>query len=339
MSERADVAKTIFINEEHELRCGWRILVFLVVFLIALTSLTVLVTALGTLTPGIRSLISLASPDTSIAHRLAGSFLNAITLLTAALAASLFCARVLERRSLSSIGFMLHSGWFRDFSSGLLLGTVTLSITVAIMALAGEVSFEVRGSDVGRLASIFVALLLFFLLAAAFEELFVRGFVFQAIAHNVGPVVAIAVTSVAFSLLHIRNPNLTLFSLINTILAGVWLGVAYWKTRSLWLATALHAGWNFAMVFIFGLPVSGLTSFTDFAWLSGRSNAPTWLSGGDYGPEGGVAATAALILSTLVIWRPKLFRPSTEIIAAMRHGSRATKTESDHKQLEQKEQV
>ena len=111
-----------------------------------------------------------------------------------------------------------------------------------------------------------------------------------------------------------------MFSTINTMLAGIWLGIAYLMTRSLWLPTALHWSWNFAMVFIFGLPVSGLTTLSEFAWLRGVVGEPVWVSGGSYGPEAGLAATLALILSTLAIWKSGLFAASGEMLLAIRHG-------------------
>jgi membrane protease YdiL (CAAX protease family) len=122
-------------------------------------------------------------------------------------------------------------------------------------------------------------------------------------------------------MLHLYNPGVTLFSTVNTVLAGIWLGVAYWKTRSLWLATALHVSWNLAMVFVFGLPVSGLTDYSEMGLLMGRPGSPAWLSGGDYGPEGGAAATLMLLASTFVIWKSGLFGVSPEMKTALIHGS------------------
>jgi len=106
------------------------------------------------------------------------------------------------------------------------------------------------------------------------------------------------------------------------MLAGVWLGVAYLMTRSLWLATALHYSWNFAMVFIFGLPVSGITMFHQLAWLHGTSGEPGWVTGGSYGPEGGIAATFALILCTLALWKSGIFTASGEMLSSVNHGKR-----------------
>jgi hypothetical protein len=161
---------------------------------------------------------------------------------------------------------------------------------------------------------------LFFVIAGATEELIFRGFPFQALVHNLRGPGAIAITSLIFGLAHVSNPGASVFSTINTMLAGIWLGVAYLMTRSLWLATGLHWSWNFAMVFIFGLPVSGLTTLGEFAWLRGLTGEPMWVSGGSYGPEAGVAATLALLLSTLAIWKSGLFTASEEMLVAIRHG-------------------
>src|SRR6185369_14096246 len=162
----------------------------------------------------------------------------------------------------------------------------------------------------------------FFLAAGAFEELLFRGFAFQALTHNLGGAAAIGITAVFFGAAHIGNDNASVFSTINTILAGVWLGLAYLITRSLWLATALHYSWNFAMAFVFGLPVSGFTTFDGVSWLQGHSGSPLWVSGGSYGPEAGMCSTVALLVSTMVIWRSGFFKASPEMLAAIKHGKR-----------------
>ncbi|HYE73633.1 MAG TPA: hypothetical protein VEF04_09880, partial [Blastocatellia bacterium] len=43
------------------------------------------------------------------------------------------------------------------------------------------------------------------------------------------------------------------------------------------------------------------------------SESPLWLTGGSYGPEGGVAVTVVLIASTLIIWRAKWLYVSVEM--------------------------
>jgi membrane protease YdiL (CAAX protease family) len=313
--------RDLFINDEGELRSGWRAFAFyavLVVVSFVLGNIAVIVIALAT---GVETL-PLQPQPTAPASDLTILVTATISIiqLASALIASAICARALERRSLASVGFKLHRGWLSDFLYGSLGGGAALALAVALAAAAGTIGIDAQHSSPLTLAVNFLVLLIIFLIAAAFEELLLRGFPFQALAHNIGPLAALAITSILFGLLHYQNPNSTLLSTFNTILAGVWLGAAYLKTRSLWLATTLHYSWNLVMVFIFGLPVSGITMYSHLAWLRSQPEEPAWFSGGSYGPEGGLAATVALVISTLVIWKVGLFSASEEMMAAIRHG-------------------
>lgn len=323
MSDPLDVARYIFINDESELRSGWRVLAFFAVLIVAVLLLTGLAKAFATLFPSLSFLIAEPAGSDGLSGReLITSVVSNFRNLAAAAIASGFCSRVLERRSFGSVGFRVHRGWSRDFGLGSLMGAASLAIAIGIAVTAGALSFEVQTRSGVQIARSFMMVFLFFLVAGATEELIFRGFPFQALVHNLGGAMSVIITSVLFGLAHLSNPNASAFSTINTILAGVWLGLAYLMTRSLWLATALHCSWNFAMVVVFGLPVSGLTMFSSLAWLRGSIGSPFWISGGSYGPEGGVAATVALILSTLAIWKSGLFTSSEEMLSAVNHGKR-----------------
>lgn len=313
MSDPLDVARYIFMNDENELRSGWRVLSFVTCFVIVAALLAGLTKAFAALFPSIGRLSSGQPIDFIV---------NNVMNLAAAIVATAICARVLERRRLGSVGFRLHRNWLRDFALGSLMGAASLAIAVGIAAGAGALTFYVYTRELGPLARGFALVSVFFVIAGAFEELIFRGFAFQALVHNLGGARAIAVTSLLFGLAHVSNPGASTFSTINTVLAGIWLGLAYLMTRSLWLATALHWSWNFAMMFIFGLPVSGFTTLDQFAWLRSTAGEPLWLSGGSYGPEASAAATVALILSTLAIWRSGLFTASEEMLIAIKHGKR-----------------
>jgi uncharacterized protein len=323
MSDPLDVARYIFMNDESELRSGWRVLAFLICFIIVASLLTGLSRAFATLFPSLDFL--LVEPSGSeYPSRPELIYLGVSNMrnLATAVIASAICARALERRSLGSVGFRLHRRWQRDFGLGSLMGAASLAIAVGIAASAGALAFDVQTRGWAPLLRGFAIVCLFFVIAGATEELIFRGFPFQALVHNLGGARAVAITSLFFGLAHVANPSASVFSTINTILAGVWLGVAYLMTRSLWLATALHWSWNFAMVFIFGLPVSGFATLDELAWLKGGIGEPIWISGGSYGPEAGMAATVALILSTLAIWKSGLFTASEDMLAAINHGKR-----------------
>ena len=326
------------MNEEGELRSGWRVLVFVILYIVAASMLGWALRILVILVPSLSFLLSQPSAPGEYLSNKGLLYLGFSQLIniSATLAATAVCARLLERRSLASVGYKLHTGWLRDFSLGSILGALSLGLAVAIAAAAGAVSFEINSQGGAHMARGFVILFLLFIVSAAYEELLFRGFMFQALTHNIGPAAAILITSTLFGLVHLNNDNASTFSTVNTILAGVWLGVAYLMTRSLWFATALHFSWNFVMVFVFGLPVSGISVFDQLAWLRAADRPPDWVSGGVYGPEGGAAATLVLILSTLAIWKSGLLKPSEEMLAAIRHGHPEPRItdEAPHKQAD-----
>ena len=71
------------------------------------------------------------------------------------------------------------------------------------------------------------------------------------------------------------------------------LAVAYLRTRTLWLPFGIHFGWNFALGFVFGLPVSGMSTFSVI--VHGSIRGPAWLTGGAYGLENSGAAAILLV--------------------------------------------
>src|SRR5262249_51524051 len=122
--------------------------------------------------------------------------------LLAAAASTAVCANLLERRSFGSVGFKLHKGWARDLAIGSAVGALALTGSIAILRFAGAVSFQ-RYEHELPLATSLVYSLAFMLIAAATEELIFRGFVFQALAHDLGPYTAVTATALLFGLAHI----------------------------------------------------------------------------------------------------------------------------------------
>jgi hypothetical protein len=105
--------------------------------------------------------------------------------------------------------------------------------------------------------------------------------------------------SLFFGLLHAFNPDATLISVLITMFAGVLLSVAWLRTHGLWLPWGLHFAWNASMAILFGLPVSGIIDFSSV--VQTRAVGPTWLTGGDYGPEGAFFTLVVLAIGIVVL--------------------------------------
>ncbi|HKX28795.1 MAG TPA: type II CAAX endopeptidase family protein [Blastocatellia bacterium] len=238
-----------------------------------------------------------------------------------ALGASWICLAFLDRLKLSSLGLTWNRNRWREVTLGTLIGVLMVAAVAGLQYLGGGTQVRpnpiwwqagaVNGTGIAIVAGEISAALLLLVLAAAFEELVYRGYPFQTLLRGAPAIVPILLLGALFGASHLRNPNRTLFSTINTVLAGVWLSLAYLKTRSLWFPTSLHFSWNWMMGACFGLPVSGLSIPRHPIFLS-TSEDPVWLTGGSYGCEGGAAATAVLIAAAVWIWRAKWLKDSTE---------------------------
>jgi uncharacterized protein len=296
---------SIFVNEVGRLRSGWRLLFYAFAFIAATLLLETFLRVAYVIG---RTFI----PPLPYAGYLA-NMVYRISLLATAIGIGYFCTRKLEDLPWRSLGLTLHQGWVRDLIIGTVIGIAALAVAVGIAAAAGGLRFSFIGS--GMLLSAGQSLLtsgaLLFVAALAEEAAF-RGYPLQTLTRAGLMWFGVILTSVPFGVAHLWNPNVELVAFANTVLAGVWLAVAYLKTRSLWFPFGVHWGWNLALGPLFGLPISGASMFSN-PILRGADVGPAWLTGGNYGIEGGVACTIALIVFTLFVWRTRLVAPTPEL--------------------------
>ena len=132
------------------------------------------------------------------------------------------------------------------------------------------------------------------------EELVFRGYIQTNLQEGAGLPVALTLSSVLFGLFHALNPNVTRLGLLNIALAGVALGYGYAATKNLWLPIAYHLAWNFVQGPILGLPVSGMR-YGGLLTVIDRGARPL-ITGGAFGPEGGILGTLVLLTTLPIFW-------------------------------------
>ena len=221
--------------------------------------------------------------------------------LLAAVVVGVLLLHVMEKRAASDLGFAIDRKAGPQLGIGTLVGMIAIGIACVVMVVAGALRFA---EDAGTLrlwgASILTSLIFLAVPAAAEEALF-RGYPFQKLVEGFGAAAATIVASALFALAHARNPAVNGFALFNIFLAGVVLSVAYLRTRSLWYATGVHLGWNWAMAGLIDLPVSGLELF-DAPLYEPLDRGPDWLTGGAFGPEAGLAGVLGLSFMLAGVW-------------------------------------
>jgi len=237
---------------------------------------------------------------------------SVLTLLAAAALASWVFQVKVSRRPFTALGLPGGVVAIRQVLAGTALGVVLIGAVVVVFAATGWVSWALEPG----LGSFLVAGLKLtgLLLAAAFvEELLFRGYPFQILEGRFGPVVAVLGTSAAFGAMHSWNPNAAPLPLVNITLAGVLLGVAYFRTRSLWFATGVHLGWNLVMA-LSDLSVSGLE--LGMPGIEPTLRGPDIWTGGTFGPEGGLLVSVVSLIGVTWLWR---WSPKDESLSRQIH--------------------
>ncbi|MGB3682341.1 MAG: type II CAAX endopeptidase family protein [Rubrobacteraceae bacterium] len=249
-------------------------------------------------------------------------FLIGIAASMAAVFLSVWLAgRFMDRRPFRDFGFHLDGGWWLDLLFGLLLGAALMTVIFLVELASGWVT--VTGSFRSLVPGVpFVPVILLplaaFLFVGIYEELMYRGYQLRNIAEGLNHpaldprwavLAAWTLSSVFFGVLHALNPNASLVSTFNIVLAGLMLGTAYVLTGELAAPIGLHIAWNFFQGTVFGLPVSGLNP-VGATFISTEQAGPEIWTGGVFGPEGGLLVTFATLAGILL----------TALWVRLRHG-------------------
>ena len=175
--------------------------------------------------------------------------------------------------SFVAIGIKPIQGWRRQLQMGFLLSTGVFILYTAFLYVSGAYNLQIDAKSLVDLILQLIKILLIAGIVGFIEEIFFRGFILQSLLADMRAVSAVCIGSLFFSLLHFFKAKLlvspgfqpfigflviyqsfkslilnftTIFpSVVGLFLIGVVLSYAYLRTKSLYLAIGLHAGWVF----------------------------------------------------------------------------------------------
>ncbi len=266
----------LLLLPDGRLRAGWRLALFLIVFIGLLFGMSLLFS------------FTRQAPSVALAV-----FVQA----AAAGISTWLLLRWMEDAPFVSIGLAWQKRAPGELRQGLAVGIALVGTLTAFEWATGAIRFESKTGS-GPASTLAGVLMLTGLLVvvATYEEVLFRGYAFQRLVEGTNGTGAILVSSVVFGGVHMTNPNATQLGTLNTVLAGVLLAVAYLRTRALWWPIGFHFGWNWTLA-VLGHPVSGL-EVAQLPWRVVADFEPVWIHGGSYGPEGGIVATVLLLAGT-----------------------------------------
>ncbi len=212
--------------------------------------------------------------------------------LVAALAATAIMLRSIDRAEWSTIHFDRAAARVRPLVMGFLAGCLLIGVVCGALSVLGMLSIvdsPVTSSWIAAAARVSAVLLV----ASLAEELICRGYLLSVIRDGVGMPAAVVITSALFGLLHLGNAGSTPQSVAVVTLAGLLLAMVRIALKSLYAAWLAHFAWNWIMAVPLHAPVSGI-QFESPGYRA-ITSGPAWLSGGPWGPEGGVVAVLGML--------------------------------------------
>jgi CAAX protease family protein len=278
----------LLFTPDGRLRAPWRLLVFVVAVLIAVAA-TLIIEGIvdgAILSAGYRPLV------------VEWGFPLGVLIATAAM---LFWV---DNKSWDYVGLDARAAQPALLARYALLGALAIAIPSLLLMAIGQLRTvpAAPGSWWAATGLTFANLLP----AAAGEELFLRGYIFAVLREWIGWRWTLIATSIVFGLLHVPNPGSDAESVALVMLAGFFLGSVLLATRSLYAAIAVHFAWNWMMAAGLHAPVSGIPVIApDYRVVDA---GPDWLTGGGWGPEGGLGAAVSMFVVVIYIYARHLRR-------------------------------
>ncbi len=275
--------KQLFVNKEQQIRSGWKIsivlaLFFVVMFVISMTY--VIIQAFFGVSSVLQFILQVISEFVLIGT-------------------TYFVLKVIDKKELKDIGLTSLNCDYRELIYGLILGAVSITAIFIMLLGSGNISLATPLFKPVLSINIFTGFI-FFIVVGLAEEIFSRGYCMMVLMQTGNRWIAMIVSSIIFSLLHGSNPNVTLLGLVNIFLVGLLFAYMFVKTGNIWMPIGYHITWNYFQGNIFGFPVSGTTRQGVYSIEVVKENI---LTGGLFGPEGGILTTIILGIGFLLVWK------------------------------------
>ncbi|PYX22718.1 MAG: CPBP family intramembrane metalloprotease domain-containing protein [Acidobacteria bacterium] len=275
MPTRADRLKLVFWGPDG-LRAFWRLAIFVAIVFGLRFGISRTLRLLHIVKPHLPAAIDVSAKTVLLQESLAFLCVLLATLIMGSI----------EKRSLGDYGLPRRGAFGIRFFEGLVWGFFAECATMFTLYLTGNVTvngFDLTGSAAVRYALLWLAA---FVMVGFFEEFLFRGYPQFTLSTGIGFWPAALILSGLFWLGHMGNPGETWVGGFATALAALLFCVSLRVTGNLWFAIGMHAAWDWAETYFFGVADSGIPANGHL--LNTTLSGSKWMTGGTVGPEGSV---------------------------------------------------
>ena len=282
--------KNLFIGL-NGVRSGWRVLLFYAVF-------AILISSLGLVIRAVRAWLTMPRQPTTVLTP-GRALLNEGVLLFGVLVTSAIFARF-ERRSFADYGLPVRGAFGARFLEGLLWGVALISCVLLVLRATGNFYFGSIGLTPEKMAVFAVLWAAVFAMVGVAEGFAFSGYPLFALARGLGFWPAATLLAVLFGSVHLAvNAGENWLGSVSLVIVGLLLAFTLQRTGSLWFAIGIHAAWDWAQSFLYGVPDSGITVAGHL--LNPSFQGSKWMTGGTAGPEASVVTLLGYVFAFALI--------------------------------------
>ncbi len=205
-----------------------------------------------------------------------------------------------QKKRLGAIGLHGNGTGWKDTFWGLGLGALSMLVIFIILLGTGAIRVG-NGWKSPDFSSSNLVYLGIFIIVGFCEEFLFRGYLMKTLEDRGNSRWFIYIlSSILFSVAHMGNMEINAIAVLNIFLVGILFAYMFRVTGSLWMPIGFHITWNYTQGIVFGFPVSG--NPVDSIYHTQMVVGQELLSGGGFGPEGGILTTILIGLCMMITW-------------------------------------
>jgi membrane protease YdiL (CAAX protease family) len=258
-----------------ELRAGWRLLIFLAI-IFGLNAVK-----------GVTDRMMARVMDKGTLF-----FTGEVLVFFIFLLGSWIMARI-EGRKVADYGLPGSRAFRGQFWQGAVLGFVSVTVLLVALRIAGVFQFGgmgIHGIDIWKWGAVWGVA---FLAVGLKEEFMFRGYAQFTLSTGIGFWPAAVLWSTLFGFGHLGNAGENWAGALAGVAYGLVSCLLLQRTGNLWMPIGLHAGWDWAETYFYGVADSGNISSRHV--FNPSFSGPRWLTGGTVGPEGSLLCFVLLV--------------------------------------------
>ncbi len=207
------------------------------------------------------------------------------------IAVPLLIWKVFLKQSSRNLGLDSIRKHGKEFFTGLGIGAVSIALVFVFLLMTGNAEVASWEPDFSADAVIY---LFMFVWVGFAEELMCRGYIISVMRQTRNIPLMVMVSALIFSIIHIFNNSFSFLPFFNIMMIGIVFAFMYIWSGNLWMCIGYHISWNYFQGNVFGFPVSG--NDTGGSIIKTFFTEDNLINGGGFGPEGGFAVTAVIVL-------------------------------------------